>query len=446
MSSLKDLFISIKVKPTGTEKLKEFNETIKTTLSLMKDFKRVDGINTSENKLVQTEKEVTEKTTKNKRGFLNIAPNIASVVYLTKALTNLIGRVGQLSYELLKLNRNFGVSTNMLQNFGFQAVANGVKMEDFNSAIATLKKNSADIMLGRGNISPYALLGLNPHEDPEKMLISLQKRLRELPESIGTAFASDLGLSMDMINYIRKADFSKAGSRTILSNKELSILERSRDLILDLKNNFMVLVQKIGVSLAPIVTTVFGKLNNLILSISSNASRLGDILTVVFGILLTKLALANPIIASLVALGLVIEDLVKNGGQGILMWIEIIFKRLYLVADTLVDLISKPFEKLIGLFGLTEKIVDKVIEFQNSKWGSKIMGAISGSNLNYSTDPRIMEAIIEAQKNKEDRERQTTLNLSGSVRIENEKGEKVGEITEDNVSVTDTSLAGEGAG
>ena len=57
-----------------------------------------------------------------------------------------------------------------------------------------------------------------------------------------------------------------------------------------------------------------------------------------------------------------------------------------------------------------------------------------------------MEAIIEAQKNKEDRERQTTLNLSGSVRIENEKGEKVGEITEDNVSVTDTSLAGEGAG
>lgn len=446
MSSLKDLFISIKVKPTGTEKLKEFNETIKTTLSLMKDFKRVDGINTSENKLVQTEKEVTEKTTKNKRGFLNIAPNIASVVYLTKALTNLIGRVGQLSYELLKLNRNFGVSTNMLQNFGFQAVANGVKMEDFNSAIATLKKNSADIMLGRGNISPYALLGLNPHEDPEKMLVSLQKRLRELPESIGTAFASDLGLSMDMINYIRKADFSKAGSRTILSNKELSILERSRDLILDLKNNFMVLVQKIGVSLAPIVTTVFGKLNNLILSISSNASRLGDILTVVFGILLTKLALANPIIASLVALGLVIEDLVKNGGQGILMWIEIIFKRLYLVADTLVDLISKPFEKLIGLFGLTEKIVDKVIEFQNSKWGSKIMGAVSGSNLNYSTDPRIMEAIIEAQKNKEDRERQTTLNLSGSVRIENEKGEKVGEITEDNVSVTDTSLAGEGAG
>ena len=446
MSSLKDLFISIKVKPTGTEKLKEFNETIKTTLSLMKDFKRVDWINTSENKLVQTEKEVTEKTTKNKRGFLNIAPNIASVVYLTKALTNLIGRVGQLSYELLKLNRNFGVSTNMLQNFGFQAVANGVKMEDFNSAIATLKKNSADIMLGRGNISPYALLGLNPHEDPEKMLISLQKRLRELPESIGTAFASDLGLSMDMINYIRKADFSKAGSRTILSNKELSILERSRDLILDLKNNFMVLVQKIGVSLAPIVTTVFGKLNNLILSISSNASRLGDILTVVFGILLTKLALANPIIASLVALGLVIEDLVKNGGQGILMWIEIIFKRLYLVADTLVDLISKPFEKLIGLFGLTEKIVDKVIEFQNSKWGSKIMGAISGSNLNYSTDPRIMEAIIDAQKNKEDRERQTTLNLSGSVRIENEKGEKVGEITEDNVSVTDTSLAGEGAG
>ena len=221
MSSLKDLFISIKVKPTGTGKLKEFNETIKTTLSLMKDFKRVQAntsINNAEKKLVETENK--QKTNK-KGSFLSIAPNIASVVYLTKALANLINKVGQLSYELLKLNRNFGVSTNMLQNFGYEAVANGVKMEDFNSAIATLKKNSADIMLGRGNISPYALLGLNPHEDPEKMLVNLQRRLRELPESIGTAFASDLGLSMDMINYIRKADFSRAGSRAILSNKEL---------------------------------------------------------------------------------------------------------------------------------------------------------------------------------------------------------------------------------
>ena len=341
---------------------------------------------------------------------------------LTRKLTDLISKIGQLSYELLKLSRNFGVSTTALQNFGYEAVANGVKMEDFNSAIATLKKNSADIMLGRGNISPYALLGLNPHEDPEKLLVSLQRRLRELPESIGTAFASDLGLSMDMINYVRKADFGRTGSRAILSSKELGILERARNLVLDLKNNFLVLAQKVGVALAPIVEGIFGRLNSLILDISFNTDKLRDVLFVIAGTLATIFAKSHPILALIMGIGLILEDLVKTGGEGIMIWIDVIMKRIYLAFNTLVEWLKEPLTEIINLFGITEKIMNLVIKFQESKFGKWLTEGASHSNLNYSTNPQIMEAILEAQR----KQNETKVNITGSIGIKNEEGKTIG--------------------
>lgn len=413
MSSLKDLFVSIKVKSTGVGQLQQLNRTMRTTLALMKEYNRVvkgsSITEKAEKTLVQTEQKQrnASDSTGKKDGFFVKAPNILAVVMLTRKLTDLISKIGQLSYELLKLSRNFGVSTTALQNFGYEAIANGVKMEDFNSAIATLKKNSADIMLGRGNISPYALLGLNPHEDPEKLLVSLQRRLRELPESIGTAFASDLGLSMDMINYVRKADFGRTGSRAILSSKELGILERARNLVLDLKNNFLVLAQKVGVALAPIVEGIFGRLNSLILDISFNTDKLRDVLFVIAGTLATIFAKSHPILALIMGIGLILEDLVKTGGEGIMIWIDVIMKRIYLAFNTLVEWLREPLTEIINLFGFV------------GKW---LTEGASHSNLNYSTNPQIMEAILEAQR----KQNETKVNITGSIGIKNEEGKTIG--------------------
>lgn len=428
MSSLKDLFVSIKVKSTGVDKLQQLNRTMRTTLALMKEYNRVvkgsSITEKAEKTLVQTEQKQrnASDSTGKKDGFFVKAPNILAVVMLTRKLTDLISKIGQLSYELLKLSRNFGVSTTALQNFGYEAVANGVKMEDFNSAIATLKKNSADIMLGRGNISPYALLGLNPHEDPEKLLVSLQRRLRELPESIGTAFASDLGLSMDMINYVRKADFGRTGSRAILSSKELGTLERARNLVLDLKNNFLVLAQKVGVALAPIVEGIFGRLNSLILDISFNTDKLRDVLFVIAGTLATIFAKSHPILALIMGIGLILEDLVKTGGEGIMIWIDVIMKRIYLAFNTLVEWLREPLTEIINLFGITEKIMTLVMKFQESKFGKWLTEGASHSNLNYSTNPQIMEAILEAQR----KQNETKVNITGSIGIKNEEGKTIG--------------------
>ena len=231
-----------------------------------------------------------------------------------------------------------------------------------------------------------------------------------------------MGRAEYMINYVRKADFGRTGSRAILSSKELRTLERARNLVLDLKNNFLVLAQKVGVALAPIVECIFGRLNSLILDISFNTDKLRDVLFVIAGTLATIFAKSHPILALIMGIGLILEDLVKTGGEGIMIWIDVIMKRIYLAFNTLVEWLREPLTEIINLFGIIENLVTLVMKFQESKFGKWLTEGASHSNLNYSTNPQIMEAILEAQR----KQNETKVNITGSIGIKNEEGKTIG--------------------
>lgn len=367
--NVKDLVISLKVKDEGIKKLKAFNEELKTTMKstsriaggtfkdlikgIKKDYRTYKTIpegnlgvflgltneritsylkDLFENKVAPTVKKLGTGLF-GKKGLA--APVIASLIYIGRSIIDVIKKIGSLvislsqaSYELMKLNRNFGLSTDAMQQFGYAAVASGVKMSDFNSAIAGLKKQSADIMLGRGNISPYALLGLNPHEDPIQLLVHLQQRLRELPEAIGTAFASDLGLSPDMINFVRSGEFARMQARPKLSQSELRTIERTRNLLLDVMNMFSLLGQKLISYLSPYIEIVFGRLNWYLKAAISNTESLKSVLIAGIVSLETALFVMSPKLAivlhTLSAIAIIIDDIVTSGGKGLMILIEYI--------------------------------------------------------------------------------------------------------------------------
>ena len=349
--NIKELFVSIKVNVNGLKKLQNFNKELKEVIASMGKLQRTmksSNVAQAEKNLVDANTVLDRQPDNRKSGLfdkLGKAPIVASLIYIgrtfldvTKKVSSFVITISQASYELLKLNRNFGVSTSALQAFGYEAVANGVKMSDFNSAIANLRKQSADILLGRGNISPYALLGLNPHEDPEKLLVHLQQRLRELPESIGTAFASDLGLSPDMINFIRRGDFARIQARPKLSGSELRTLERARNLLLDVSNMFSVLGQKMMTYLAPYIEIVFGRLNFYLKEAMSSADKLQAVIISALVGIETAMFVMSPklavILNALAGISLIIDDLVTSGGRGIKIWI---------------DYLTTKIEKILGL-------------------------------------------------------------------------------------------------
>ena len=386
--NVKDLVISLKVKDEGLEKLKAFNKEIKTnTITSLNQLLRVLNIGYKRHfskEILKENKGNVFSFVKNSLGNINeylsevfrtkisptvkklsketfgrkglAAPVIASLIYIGRSIVDIIKKIGSLvislsqaSYELMKLNRNFGLSTDAMQQFGYAAVASGVKMSDFNSAIAGLKKQSADIMLGRGNISPYALLGLNPHEDPIQLLVHLQQRLRELPEAIGTAFASDLGLSPDMINFVRSGEFARMQARPKLSQSELRTIERTRNLLLDVMNMFSLLGQKLISYLSPYIEIVFGRLNFYLKSAISNTESLSStFIAAIIAIETAMLVLAPKmtlVLNILTAIALIIDDIVGSGGEGLLVWIE------YLSIK-----ISKILSELLGIDVSSDKI------------------------------------------------------------------------------------------
>ena len=426
-----DLFVQLGVK-TDTKELTAFNQVLKETVGNLDKLKKEIGDGLT--------KKVKEDGNKKKHGVIatflgklprlvKSSPVVAGLLYILRVISHLVSGLGklvlgltQVSYETLKLARNFGVSTSAMQRFGYEAVASGVKLNDFQSAVARLKQNSADILLGRGDISPYALLGINPHEDPEKVLMHLQQRLKELPESIGTAFASDLGLSPDMINFVRKADFSKVANRPQLSRSELKALDDLRGKLLETMNLFSLVGQKILVVFTPLFNTILKPLTNMLTRWSKSLQEIHDTIMTVFVAIGGIMSIINPIFAVVTAIGLVLDDLVINKGKGLIRlfyelarFVKLAF--LYPFTDFF-DFIVKGVNWIVdkvkslgqGALGIVGKIFDQMGKFYNKPEFSYNMGKPNKSEVDVN------------------------INLNGDVKIKDSKGSTVGTIDSSNIT------------
>lgn len=424
-----DLFVQLGVK-TDTKELTAFNQVLKETVGNLDKLKKEigDGLTKKVKEDGNEKKQGIFGFLKNLPKLIKSSPIIASLVYIAKAisqvtlrLAKLVLNLTQVSYETLKLARNFGVSTSAMQRFGYEAVASGVKLNDFQSAVARLKQNSADILLGRGDISPYALLGINPHEDPEKVLMHLQQRLKELPESIGTAFASDLGLSPDMINFVRKADFSKIANRPQLSRSELKALDDLRGKLLETMNLFSLVGQKILVVFTPLFNTILKPLTNMLTRWSKSLQEIHDTIMTVFVAIGGIMSIINPVFAVVTAIGLVLDDLVINKGKGLIRLFQELARFVKLVFLNpfidFFDFIKEGFNWIVdkvkslgqGALGIVGKIFDQMGKFYKPEF-SYNMGKLNKSEVDVN------------------------INLNGDVKIKDSKGSTVGTIDSSNIT------------
>lgn len=434
-----DLFVQLGVK-TDTKELTAFNQVLKETVGNLDKLKKEigDGLTKKVREDGNEKKQGIFVFLKNLPKLIKSSPIIASLIYIARAisqvtlrLAKLVLNLTQVSYETLKLARNFGVSTSAMQRFGYEAVASGVKLNDFQSAVARLKQNSADILLGRGDISPYALLGINPHEDPEKVLMHLQQRLKELPESIGTAFASDLGLSPDMINFVRKADFSKVANRPQLSRAELKNLDDLRGTLLETMNLLSLVGQKILTTLSPLINTIFSPINKFLESWVVNLKELRSIILQVMGIAIGVSGIFNPALAGVLsimtAIGLIVEDLVVHKGEGLKLWAEnigIMAKRFF---DSVLEFIDTIIQKIKSIPSTIGGGIGKFFDFIDSY--------LRKLSPDYTPDLRSIDS--HSFKNTKVN---VDLSLSGAVQLKDAQGRNVGSIDGSNIDLTNMGV------
>lgn len=144
-------------------------------------------------------------------------------VMALEAVTALAG----IDYQLLQITRNamdaavsfqmFGAETGLswqeLQKWQIAAEQANVSSSAVASSISALQRNMAEIRLGRGNIAPFQILGVNPNQDAFGVLQQLRGRIAGINPAMATNLISQMGLDPSMIHILQmtNSEFEKMG-------------------------------------------------------------------------------------------------------------------------------------------------------------------------------------------------------------------------------------------
>lgn len=236
----------------------------------------------------------------------------------TSALTYFVKKASDAAVHIDKIASLTGMSSSSIQRMGDLAAQSGANIDDLAGAISHFQKNSVDIMLGRGgDIGVYQFLGLNPHEDPLVLLDKLSKKLKTMPTALGTSMARDLGLSDDLIYFLKNAENLKpASEETLLTDKEIRRLKEFNFYFNRVFDQSKRVLQKFAALITPIATQViyfFDRMGTTFSGIMTKlepfTNRLKAIAPLLIAIGVALFASFFPLTAAFVILAAVIDDL-----------------------------------------------------------------------------------------------------------------------------------------
>lgn len=211
-------------------------------------------------------------------------------------------------------NKITGVNTDTLRQWGFIAEQSNVKASSVISAFETITRARGDMLAGRGISNAWALLGVDPSQDPEKVFNEVLQKLGQIKDvNLRNVRISDLGFDPQLVNLIGKTreDLQGVFVNLQVKDKEKKALLDLKKSFVDLRITFALFTEKIAASFFPIKSTLdlIGRMIyifNTVIEATLGWERTLKILTGTFLILFSK---AHPIVAFLTAIALIIEDI-----------------------------------------------------------------------------------------------------------------------------------------
>jgi len=101
-----------------------------------------------------------------------------------------------------------------------------VEADEVANSLRELQSKSMDIQLGRGDAGAFQLAGVSWFADAETQLNQIEQMLKTRPAAMGTKLAMDMGLSEEMITFLRlRASIKPADQGLILSPEEIGELK-----------------------------------------------------------------------------------------------------------------------------------------------------------------------------------------------------------------------------
>ena len=141
-----------------------------------------------------------------KRGLAGAAKSMLGLTLSIGAFETAIAKAVQesmkLAFNLRQFEAESGQSSQTLQEWTGVAAQMGIGADAISSSVQALAENREKIKLGQGNISGYQMLGINPMDDPFKVLAQLREKTAGMPAAMKKNMLASLGVSAQFMQML----------------------------------------------------------------------------------------------------------------------------------------------------------------------------------------------------------------------------------------------------
>lgn len=175
--------------------------------------------------------------------------------------------------ELRNFNAQTDFSVERMQKWKAIAEQNNVAFDSLIGAFKTLQQNRAEMLVGGGNMSPYAMLGIDPRQDPLKVFDQIREKISVLDKGLQRWYLGQFGLSEDLMTI-----FSLSNDELNNYNSSLALTAEEVKDLTSLNQEWKGLTQDLGMvwdkfiaNVSPAVSGFLGDLRDVISMFSEMA-------------------------------------------------------------------------------------------------------------------------------------------------------------------------------
>ena len=217
--------------------------------------------------VVATQKLDKTKTTliKTLQSGLGVLKTFRTQIMLLIVAETALSRIGGLLAQSLHVfTNNTGMSSQALQEWQQKAALVGISAEEVSKSMSGLQQSVIDVMMGGGDSTPFARLGVSLTRDANVMMKQLSAAAQTMAPDMFTKFASQLGVSPEMISFFRDLKDLEGGDKElILSKEELARLRDFNIYFNRVWDNVKRTANKVGAIFAPIAREVMNILDKM---------------------------------------------------------------------------------------------------------------------------------------------------------------------------------------
>lgn len=147
-----------------------------------------------------------------------------------------------------------GASAQELQKWQSVAEQTNQSAESVSAAIKAIVSNQEKIKLGQGDISGYQILGIDPRQDPFKILEDLRVKTKNLSDGMKKNILSQMGVGVGMLQTLSltREEFDKmAGRAWIISPQAIETLNQTKSAVDLAARSINYMKTQIAVGLSP---------------------------------------------------------------------------------------------------------------------------------------------------------------------------------------------------